>query len=462
MPHSLVWLPHVLREAGLKVAPVDGWEERGRGDVREILGVICHYTQGPRRGNMPSLGTLVDGRSDLPGPLSQLGLGRDGTYYVIAAGRCNHAGKGVWQGITNGNGNFIGIEAENTGGANDFPWPAVQLEAYHRGVAAILKHVGRGAEFCAGHKEYARPLGRKIDPDLEMGAFRAAVAAILAGTSPIPALIPAVEPGGGRPTLRRGDRGPLVGELQEKLGVVGPDVFGPRTEAEVRAFQRAQGLVPDGIVGPKSWAALDALAGPPPPLDPVLAPVTPKVVTPAPVAPAPVGSRPSPGPVELAWGRAVSERFKEKVLVVSDRIGCDPNHLMACMAFETGETFSPSVKNRASGATGLIQFMPSTAADLGTTTAALAAMEPEEQLDYVARYFSWFHPERTLEDLYMAILWPRAIGKPVSYVLFSHPSVTFKQNRGLDLDGDGSVTKYEAATAVRNKLQKGLAAEHFG
>lgn len=61
MPHSLVWLPHVLREAGLKVAPVDGWEERGRGDVREIFGVICHYTQGPRRGNMPSLGTLLTG-----------------------------------------------------------------------------------------------------------------------------------------------------------------------------------------------------------------------------------------------------------------------------------------------------------------------------------------------------------------------------------------------------------------
>ena len=457
MPHSLVWLPHVLKDAGLKVAPVDGWEERGRGDVGEIFGVICHYTQGPRNGNMPSLGTLLEGRSDLPGPLSQLGLGRDGTYYIIAAGKCNHAGKGVWRGIANGNGNFIGIEAENTGGANDFPWPAVQLDAYHRGVAAILKHVGRGAEFCAGHKEYARPLGRKIDPDLEMGAFRGAVAAILAGTSPPPLLIPATEPGRGRATLRRGDRGPLVGQIQEKLGVAGPDIFGPRTEAEVRAFQRAQGLVPDGIVGPKSWAALDALTGPPPSLAPVLAPVVPKVVVPAPVAPAL-----SLAPPQLAWGRAVSQRFKEKVVAIAGRIGCDPNHLMACMAFETGETFSPSVKNRASGATGLIQFMPSTAADLGTTTTALASMEPEEQLEYVARYFSWFNPGRTLEDLYMAILWPRAIGKPDSYVLFSHPSVTFKQNRGLDFDGDGSVTRFEAATAVRDKLKKGLAAEFFG
>ena len=70
---------------------------------------------------MPSLDTLIQGRSDLPGPLAQLGLGRDGTYYVIAAGKCNHAGAGSWKGVTSGNTDFIGIEAENTGLSNDSP-----------------------------------------------------------------------------------------------------------------------------------------------------------------------------------------------------------------------------------------------------------------------------------------------------------------------------------------------------
>ena len=32
---------------------------------------------------------------------------------------------------------------------------------------------------------------------------------------------------------------------------------GPKTEAAVREFQRSHSLVPDGIVGPKTWAALD-------------------------------------------------------------------------------------------------------------------------------------------------------------------------------------------------------------
>src|SRR5215210_8914862 len=140
MPFSLTWLADVLVQAGLNVAEEPGWKNRGRAEVGPIRGVMCHHTAGGAQGNMPSLRIIRDGRPDLPGPLSQLGLGRDGTYYVIAAGRCNHAGKGIWKGLVNGNSNFIGIEAENTGSSNDFPWPAVQLDAYHRGVAAILKH----------------------------------------------------------------------------------------------------------------------------------------------------------------------------------------------------------------------------------------------------------------------------------------------------------------------------------
>lgn len=264
MIYSLTWLPAVLESAGLKVALVPGWESHGRGDVGKIFGVICHHTAGAARGNMPSLRLLVEGRSDLPGPLSQLGLGRDGTFYVLAAGRANHAGKGIWNGILNGNSNFIGIEAEHTGKTTD-PWPDVQMEAYRHGVAAILAHIRRGAEFCAGHGEYALPSGRKTDPCFAMDAFRLSVAAIMNGQAPGPRLIPAEEPavpGGarGRPTLRRGDSGPLVQEIQRKLDGLNADgQFGPATEAAVRVFQGARNLVPDGIVGPKCWAAFDAV-----------------------------------------------------------------------------------------------------------------------------------------------------------------------------------------------------------
>jgi len=90
---------------------------------------------------------------------------------------------------------------------------------------------------------------------------------------------------------------------------------------------------------------------------------------------------------KIAWGAKVTDDFKRKTITISRRLNMDPSHLMAIMAFETSRSFDPSITNRAgSGATGLIQFMPATARDLGTTTSRLALMNAVEQLDYVERY----------------------------------------------------------------------------
>ena len=69
----------------------------------------------------------------------------------------------------------------------------------------------------------------------------------------------------GRPTLRKGAKGEFVTLLQTTLINRGYDVgstgadgdFGARTERAVQVFQRANGLTVDGIVGPKTWSALD-------------------------------------------------------------------------------------------------------------------------------------------------------------------------------------------------------------
>lgn len=172
------------------------------------------------------------------------------------------------------------------------------------------------------------------------------------------------------------------------------------------------------------------------------------------------GTIPAPTPAvagSLAWGARVAPDFRSRLRQISTVLSCNPDHLMAAMAFETGETFSPSIRNQASGATGLIQFMPSTARSLGTTTDDLAAMSAVQQLDYVERYFRGSANRlNSLEDVYMAILWPRAVGQTNSYVLFSQPSRAYELNQGLDADRDGSVTKMEAASPVQRKLTKGL------
>jgi hypothetical protein len=174
----------------------------------------------------------------------------------------------------------------------------------------------------------------------------------------------------------------------------------------------------------------------------------------------PVGSGKVPGEISsggLVWGKKVSAAFKEKVLKITDELEIDPNHLMSAMAFESGETFSPSITNAAgSGAVGLIQFMPKTATALGTSIVKLKAMTAEEQLDYVQKYFRPYKGKcKTLEDVYMAILWPAAVGKPNDYVLFKEGTKAYTQNKGIDSDKDGKGTKGEAAAKVRAKLVRG-------
>lgn len=166
---------------------------------------------------------------------------------------------------------------------------------------------------------------------------------------------------------------------------------------------------------------------------------------------------------EIAWGKVVSTAFKRRVIGISAALNIDPSWLMACMAFETGETFSPSVKNPHSTATGLIQFMSATAKSLGTTTAELAKMSAEDQLEYVFQYFKPAKGRlKTLSDVYMAILYPRAIGKPEAFVLFPKGTPAYAVNRGLDFNNDGSITKGEAAAKVAAKLAKGLRPEFRG
>ena len=171
MSYSLSWLPSVLKSAGLEFIEVEGWLNRGHGDFGIPKGILCHHTGGPRKGDIEDLNVLVKGRHDLKGPLCNLGLGRRGKFYVIAAGKAWHSGLGFWQGVTNGNSQLIGIEAENVGDKTD-PWPEKQLIAFKKGCAAILKHIGANPIMCAGHKEFALPHGRKNDPSFDMNKFR--------------------------------------------------------------------------------------------------------------------------------------------------------------------------------------------------------------------------------------------------------------------------------------------------
>ena len=170
-------------------------------------------------------------------------------------------------------------------------------------------------------------------------------------------------------------------------------------------------------------------------------------------------------PIPIAWGARLSLAFREALIAMCLRLAVKPDEMTACIAFETGLKFSPAVRNAAgSGAVGLIQFMPSTAVRLGTSVVALASMTAVEQLHYVELYFMPYARRlNNLGDVYMAILWPAAIGKLDDHVLFEDSPTArqrYLQNIGLDANQDRKVTRGEASARVAALLVEGLKPEN--
>lgn len=177
------------RKSGLTVIELDGWKTRGRpASVGGFTprGVLCHHTGDGINGINAAKGVPLQGRADLPGPLAQLSLDRQGFVYVIAAGRANHAGSvkafGGWVTAGDGNSQMIGIEAQNSGSEG---WTTEQLNAYYRLCAALCDHYGWSRARVAGHGEVST--AGKWDPGIrvngtsrmiDMGEFRRLVGGV--------------------------------------------------------------------------------------------------------------------------------------------------------------------------------------------------------------------------------------------------------------------------------------------
>ena len=135
--------------------------------------------------------------------------------------------------------------------------------------------------------------------------------------------------------------------------------------------------------------------------------------------------------------------FEEKVKVVSTKLRIPPEWLMAVMYSES-KFNAGAVNFRGSGAVGLIQWMPLTAKELDVTVQQLVNLDHIDQLDYVFAYLNTVRDRygdfHSLTDLYLAILYPKAISEDYCFTLYANPSKAFKQNVGLDENKDGRVT----------------------
>jgi hypothetical protein len=134
---------------------------------------------------------------------------------------------------------------------------------------------------------------------------------------------------------------------------------------------------------------------------------------------------------------------------VANQLGTDPDWLGAVFQFESG--FRKDATNAMSGAYSYIQFMPSTLANLGTSKQAISQMADADVirgpvLDYFKRFSGQLH---SLDDTYLAVFYPAAIGKPDDYVVGPPGSAVYNQNAGFDRTGKGYITKSDIVQTIR-------------
>lgn len=158
---------------------------------------------------------------------------------------------------------------------------------------------------------------------------------------------------------------------------------------------------------------------------------------------------------------------------VAHKYGFRPEWLANLINFESAGTFNPAIKNSI-GATGLIQFLKSTAEYLQTSTSELAKMSFDEQMDYVDKYlYNYFKgvganrglfnkdtgkvtSKFTQADLFMIIFYPAATGNPK----FEFPPAVSAANNGIKYPTDYVRYALSATTApfrsVVDNMQGGL------
>lgn len=124
----------------------------------------------------------------------------------------------------------------------------------------------------------------------------------------------------------------------------------------------------------------------------------------------------------------------QRILATSP--GLTKDEIYRIIAGESG--FNSTVVNSSSGATGLFQFIPSTAADLGTSTAEIQNMSPAEQLDLYSRYLRRNNYQGGPLGIMQAA--PAFAGRPGNTVVYDVGTRAWQQNPGWRTSSNGPIT----------------------
>lgn len=245
----------------------------------------------------------------------------------------------------------------------------------------------------------------------------------------------------------------LLGFSLPKYGIDG--VFGPETKQAVKKFQKELGTQEDGKV-------TSDLA------DELIQTIRDKGITDEDFVKlqlSKTGSYDEVSELKLSGDKYEKqayqlhgEEFIGKVKEIAKKVSMNYKLILATMAHESG--FNPSAQNPDTKATGLIQFIPTTASKLGTSVGELKNMSALEQLKYVEDFYMGHNRAgltqkvKSVEDSYFLVFYPRAVGESDDFVLGSEVSpgrvkLIAQQNKGFDKDKKGFITVGDVKKFIR-------------
>ncbi len=257
----------IIAEAGaVLAATLESYDITSRLRIAHFLGQTCEESAGYRTTEEFASGREYEGRQDLGNTHRGDGPTYKGRGLLQLTGRANYADYGK----------ALGVDLVNN------PTLAAQPALSLRIACEYWKRHDINAD-C--DRDDAQAVTRKVNGGLnglsDRIAFtqkaKTAVARLqavqLSGAASGGAAAPGAASGGAaaagaatgqtRPVLARGSQGDAVVQLQnllrdENFAVAVDGDFGPGTEVAATRFQSENGLTADGIVGPQTWAALDA------------------------------------------------------------------------------------------------------------------------------------------------------------------------------------------------------------
>lgn len=226
-------------------------------------------------------------------------------------------------------------------------------------------------------------------------------------------------------TIRKGHTGETVSTWQGVIGVAETGDFDDNTESATKRWQELRGLLPDGIVGPRTWA----VAG-----------------------------------YRERVTQDIGDDFFPRLKLVAMSLGARAKDMLsvmysesACKATAWNDNPKSLPPEKRWNASGLIQFMPPTLIGLGWTAghAAFRTLSATDQLSWVERYYRPYRGHLgSIGGLYVATFLPALIknaGNP-DFVLTAAAGPlpwAYAPNAAFDANRDQRITVRELEDAVR-------------